>query len=94
MVTAIVLINVQRDAVNETAQKLLDIQGVAEVYSTAGEWDLVAMVRVRTNDDLAEVVTNHLLKITTIVRTETIIAFRAYSSYDLERMFSIGFEEA
>ncbi len=94
MVTAFVLITAQRDAINETAQQILDINGVAEVYSTAGEWDLVAVVRVKSNDALAEVVTNRLLKITTILRSQTIIAFRAYSSYDLERMFSIGLEDA
>ena len=93
MVTAVVLINVKRDAINETAEALLELPGVAEVYSVAGDWDLVAMLRVRTNEQLADLVTKQLLKLQGIVRTNTLIAFRAYSHYDLERMFSIGFEE-
>ncbi len=93
MVTAIVLVNVRRDAVNETAEALVEIDGVAEVYSVAGPWDLVAMVRARTNDQMAEVVTGHMLRLGGIEKTTTLIAFRAYSRHDLERMFSIGMEE-
>ncbi len=93
MVTGIVLANVRRDAVNHTAQALLELKGVAEVYSVAGEWDLAVIIRVRTNEELAELVTNHLLKLDGIQRTTTLIAFRTYSNYDLERMFSVGFEE-
>lgn len=93
MVNAIILLNVKRDAINETAQALIDMKGVTEVYSIAGEWDLSVMIRVARNEDLADLVTNHLLKLDGIVRSTTLIAFRAYSNYDLERMFSIGFEE-
>lgn len=92
MVNALVLIKVRRDAVNETAQALLELQGVAEVYSVAGKWDLVAMVRAKSNEELADLVTQHLLRIDSIQKTETLIAFRAYSNYDLERMFSIGLD--
>jgi len=93
MVTAFILVNARRDAVNETAQDLLNLSGVTEVYSTAGEWDLISVVRVKTNDELAELVTNHMLKLEGIVKTQTVIAFRAYSEYDLERMFGLGLEE-
>lgn len=93
MVTAFVLVNARRDAVNETAQALLRLPGVTEVYSTAGEWDLISVVRVKTNDELAELVTNHMLKLEGIVKTQTVIAFRAYSEYDLERMFGLGMEQ-
>ncbi len=93
MVTAIVLANVRRDAINETAQALLQLHGVAEVYSVAGDWDLVAIVRVTGNDQLADLVTGHMLKLEGILKTATLIAFRAYSRFDLERMFSLGFEE-
>lgn len=93
MVTAFILVNARRDAVNETAQDLLGLAGVTEVYSTAGDWDLICVVRVKTNDELAELVTNHMLKLEGIVKTQTIIAFRAYSEYDLERMFGLGLEE-
>ena len=93
MVTAIVLVNVARDAVNETAEALTKIKGVTEVYSVAGPWDLVAVIRVRTSEQMADVVTNHMLKLDKIAKTTTLIAFRAYSKHDLDRMFSIGFEE-
>ncbi|MFP4027834.1 MAG: Lrp/AsnC family transcriptional regulator [Candidatus Brocadiia bacterium] len=93
MVTAFVLINARRDMVPETAEALTDLDGVAEVYSVAGEYDLIAVIRVATNEELAELVTEHMLKLQGIARTETLIAFRAYSSYDLERMFSIGLEK-
>ena len=92
MVTAIILANVKRNAINETAQTLLGIPGVAEVYSIAGEWDLAIIVRAKENEQLAELVTNHLLKIEDIVKTTTLLGFKAYSNYDLDRMFSIGFE--
>ncbi len=92
MVTAFILVNARRDAVNETAQALLGLAGVTEVYSTAGEWDLISVVRVKTNDELADLVTNHMLKLEGIVKTQTVIAFRAYSEYDLERMFGLGLE--
>jgi len=93
MVTAFVLITVRRDMVPETAEALTDLDGVAEVYSVAGQYDLVAVIRVRTNEQLAELVTEHMLKLEGIQKTETLIAFRAFSTYDLERMFAIGMDE-
>lgn len=90
MVNAIVLLNVERDKVNEVAEKLADIRGVSEVYSVAGRYDLVALIRVKSNEDLAEVVTDHMRKLKGILKTETMLAFRAYSRHDLERIFSIG----
>ncbi|MBN1807706.1 MAG: Lrp/AsnC ligand binding domain-containing protein [Planctomycetes bacterium] len=93
MVNAIVLINVRRDCVDETAETLSRLNGVAEIYSVAGEYDLVAIIRTNTNEQLAKLVTKHMLKVEGIVRTNTLVAFRAYSRYDLERLFSIGFEE-
>jgi len=93
MVTAIVLVNAHRGKVNETAQELVDLDGVAEVYSVAGPYDLAVIIRVSTNDELAELVTNQMIKMQGIEKTTTLIAFRAYSKYDLERMFSIGIEK-
>jgi DNA-binding Lrp family transcriptional regulator len=90
MVTAIVLLSVARARVGEVADKLASTEGIAEVYSVAGRYDLVAMVRVRTNDELAEVVTNRMQKIDGIEMTETLIAFRAFSRVDLEGVFSLG----
>ena len=93
MVSAVVLLDVQRDRINEVAQKLVEIEGVSEVYSVAGQVDLVVIVRVKSNDELADVVTRELLKMPGILKSETLIAFRVLSRYDLERMFSIGLEE-
>jgi len=92
MVSAFVLMTIERNQINEVAEALLKIEGVSEVYSVAGQYDLVAVIRVKTNDDLAEVVTNHMLRIKRILSSQTLIAFRAYSQHDLERMFSIGLE--
>ena len=92
MVTAIVLINVKRSAINETAAALTQLDGVTEVYSVAGQWDLVAMIRAKDNEQLADIVTGHMLKLDGITHTATLVAFRAYSQYDLERMFGIGME--
>jgi len=92
MITAIVLIQGERDKLPETAAAIADVEGVAEVYSVAGDYDLVAIIRVREHDELAEVVTGQLLKMGGIVRTNTLIAFKSYSRRDLERMWEIGLE--
>jgi len=89
MVTAIVLLDVEREKINDVAETLADVTGVSEVFSIAGEHDLAVIVRVKDNDGLAEVVTGHLLKIAGIKKSETLIAFRVYSKHDLERMFSL-----
>jgi len=90
MVNAIVLLRVQRDKVNDVAEALADMKGVSEVYSVSGRYDLVAIVRVKNNDDLSDTVTNHMRKLSGILVTETMLAFRAYSRHDLDSMFSIG----
>jgi DNA-binding Lrp family transcriptional regulator len=90
MVTAIVLLSVARARVTEVADKLASTEGIAEVYSVAGRYDLVAMVRVRTNEELADIVTNRMQRIDGIEGTETLIAFRTYSKVDLEGVFSLG----
>ncbi|HYA38204.1 MAG TPA: Lrp/AsnC ligand binding domain-containing protein [Candidatus Methylomirabilis sp.] len=90
MVSAIVLINTERSKVNDVADALANIKGITEVYSVAGEYDLVAIIRVPDNEAMADVVTNRMLKVSGIIKTETLIAFRAYSKHDLESMFSIG----
>ena len=92
MVTAIVLINARRTLIGETAQALVNLNGISEVYSVAGEYDLIAIIRVRTNEEMAEVITNSLLKLEGIEKTTTLIAFRAYSRHDLESMFSLGMQ--
>ncbi len=92
MITAIVLIQGERDKLPETAEKLADMPGVKEVYSVAGDYDLVAIVRVKEHEELADVVTKHLLKMEGIARTNTLIAFKSFSKADLERMWEIGLE--
>lgn len=92
MVSAVVLLGLQRDKINEVAQQLVAMDGVTEVYSVAGQYDLVAVIRVKDNDALAELVTGRMLKVGGILRSETLIAFRVLSRYDLERMFSVGTE--
>jgi DNA-binding Lrp family transcriptional regulator len=93
MVTAIVLLQVQRDLINEVAEQIIEFKGVSEVYSIAGRFDLVAIIRVKDNEGLAEVVTSQMLKVKGIINSETLIAFRVFSKYDLENMFSIGLDK-
>src|SRR5512147_2503926 len=90
MVTALVLLKVARDKVNSVAETLADMDGITEVDSVAGRYDLTVIIRVRDNDQLAELVTNHMLKVEGILKSETLIAFRVHSRHDLESMFSIG----
>lgn len=92
MVSAVVLINVQRGQVNETAQSLLEIEGVAEVYSVTGEYDLVALLRLHKYEDLADVVTNRMVQLSGITRTNTLMAFQCYSKADLQQAWDIGVE--
>lgn len=89
MVTFIVLLNVKRDKINDLAEHLASLPEVSEVYSVTGNYDLVAIVRARTNDDVAELVTRRLGSIDGIEKTDTMLAFKAYSRHDLETMFSI-----
>jgi DNA-binding Lrp family transcriptional regulator len=90
MVSAIVLLNAARNKINAVAEKLAEMDGISEVFSVAGEYDLAAIIRVKDNDGLAELVTNRMLKIEGITKSETLIAFKVYSKHDLEAMFSIG----
>ncbi len=92
MITAIVNISCAVDRIPEVGQEVADIEGVSEVYSVAGDVDLVAMVRVRKHEDLAEVIAGRLNKVAGITSTQTLIAFQAYSKHDLEATFSLGLE--
>lgn len=94
MVTAIVHINADVDRIPEVAQMIAELDGVSEVYSITGEYDLLAMVRVAGYEEIAEVVPGRLNKVPGVQRTETHIAFRTYSRHDLEAAFSIGLNEA
>ena len=90
MVNAIVLINVDRGHVNEVAERLVSLDGVTEVFSVAGRYDLVAVLRTPTNERIADLVTREIMDIERIADTQTLLAFKVFSNFDLERMFSIG----
>lgn len=90
MLVAFVLIDAEPARVAALATELADVEGVAEVYSVAGECDLIAIVRVRHHDDLAEVVTGRIGALNGIVETRTMVAFKAYSARDLDAMWDVG----
>jgi DNA-binding Lrp family transcriptional regulator len=92
MITAIVNINAAVDRIPEVAQAIAELEGVSEVYSVAGDVDLVALVRVRRHEDLADIIAGRLNKVEGVLATQTLIAFQAYSKHDLESTFSLGIE--
>jgi DNA-binding Lrp family transcriptional regulator len=94
VITAIVLIDCATDSIPEVAQNLADLPGVSEVYSVAGNVDLIAVVRVREFEQVAEVIAGSISKVPGVVNTESHIAFRAYSRHDLEEAFAIGLADA
>ena len=94
MITAIVLVHVDIDRIPEVAEAIADIDGVSEVYSVTGGADLIAMVRVREHEALADVIADRLSKVSGVRGTETHIAFRTYSRHDLEAAFSLGVEDS
>jgi DNA-binding Lrp family transcriptional regulator len=93
MVTALVLINTERGTVSQTAQELLDLEHVVEVYSVAGQYDLVAIVQVKEYDQMARAVSDQIGAIATITHTTTLMAFRSYSAELLERQWGVGLAE-
>jgi DNA-binding Lrp family transcriptional regulator len=92
VLTAFVLINATPDRIAELATEMADVEGVAEVYSVTGDWDLLAVVRVRHHDEIADVVTKHIVELDGILHTTTMIAFKAYSRHDLESMWGLGLD--
>ncbi len=92
MITAIVFIKADVDRIPEVAEKIAGIEAVSEVFSVTGKIDLIALVRVRNHDDLAQVVPEGINKVPGVRSTETHVAFRTYSRHDLEAMFSIGMD--
>jgi DNA-binding Lrp family transcriptional regulator len=93
MLTAVILVKSTREGLTTLGPRLADVDGIAEVYTVTGEWDFVAIVRVREHDDLAQVVTQRLTKIDGIERTQTMVAFQQFSAHDLEAMFGLGIED-
>lgn len=90
MVTAIVFVKAEVAAIPEVAEAIAGLDGVSEVYSVTGAIDLIALVRVADHEQVAQVVTEHLNRVAGVLSTETHIAFRAYSTHDLEAAFSLG----
>lgn len=92
MVTAIVMIKAETGLVPETATSVAALEGISEVYSVTGEWDLIAIARVARHEDLADLIPGRLNKVQGVLNTETHTAFRAYSAVDLDAAFALGLE--
>jgi DNA-binding Lrp family transcriptional regulator len=90
MTHAIVLIEAERDELATLGSTLADMEGVGAAYSVTGEWDFVAMVHVRRHEQLAEVVAHGIATLPGVVRTQTMVAFEAFSNHDLEALFDVG----
>jgi DNA-binding Lrp family transcriptional regulator len=90
VITAIVQIRCSRDLIPQTAEAIAEIKGVAEVYSVSGDYDLMAIIKVKEYDEIAQLVTEQFVRIPGIVRTNTISAFRVYSRADREAGFTLG----
>ena len=88
---AFVLISTSKGTIDETAQSLIKMQNISEVFSVAGDWDLVAVVRIKNSEQLPILINKKILKIDGVEKTTTLIAFQVFCKEDLERMFSIGF---
>ena len=93
MLTAFILVKSSRDGLASLGPHLADIEGIAEVYTVTGEWDFIAIARVREHEELAKVVTQRLAQLEGIERTQTMVAFQQFSAHDLEAMFGLGLED-
>ncbi len=93
MLTAFILVKSSREGLTSLGPHLADIEGIAEVYTLTGEWDFIAIARVREHDELARVVTQRLTQLDGIQRTQTMVAFQQFSAHDLEAMFGLGLED-
>lgn len=91
-VTALVLMEIERGKVDVVAQELLKLDGVSEVFSVAGQYDVVALLRTPTNEQIADLVTARIRDLPFILKTQTLMAFKTFSREDMDRMFSIGNE--
>ena len=92
MITAIVMIKAEVDRIPDAAEAIAALAGVEETYSVTGEWDLIAVVKVQVHEDLADLIPGRLNKVPGVLHTETHIAFRTYSSRDLDAAFSLGLD--
>jgi len=90
MTHAIVLIEADRDALGTLGGELADLDGVGAAYSVTGDWDFVAILNVPRHEQLAELVTGRIANLNGVSRTQTMVAFEAFSKHDLEALFSVG----
>jgi len=90
MTHAIVLIEADRDALATLGGELADLEGVGAAYSVTGDWDFVAILNVPRHEQLAELVTGRIAGLEGVSRTQTMVAFEAFSKHDLEALFSVG----
>jgi DNA-binding Lrp family transcriptional regulator len=93
MINVFVFIQSERHSINQVVQNLFEIDGVSEIYSVTGDFDIIAILRVKTHEQISKIVTEDILNIPNIIKTDTHIAFKAYSKQDLEAMWSIGIEK-
>ncbi len=90
MVTGIVLVNVERPQLRQVINDMMAIDGVSEVYAVAGEYDLVVMIRVKTNAELAEIIATKMTRdIRGIVHTKTLVTLESQAKIDLEQVFNL-----
>jgi len=90
MINAIILINAERTEINSVAEKLVSLSGITEVYSVSGRFDLVAVIRLPHADDLAELMTEKMIKVEGITKTDSMVAFKTFSQNDIAGMFELG----
>ena len=90
MINAIILINAERTKINSVAEQLVSLNGISEVYSVSGRFDLVAVIRLPHADDLADLMTEQVIKVDGIIKTESMVAFKTISKSDLAGMFELG----
>ena len=90
MINAIILINAERTKINSVGEQLVNLKGITEVYSVSGRFDLVAIIRLPHNDDLAELITEKVTKVEGIIKTESMVAFKTLTKQDVAGMFELG----
>lgn len=90
MISAIILINAENTKINSVAEQLVSLKGITEVYSVSGRFDLVAIIRLPHNEDLAELMTEQVTKVEGIVKTESMVAFKTLTRQDLAGMVEFG----
>jgi DNA-binding Lrp family transcriptional regulator len=93
LITAIVLLKADVHSIPETGQAIAELPAVSEVYSVAGPWDLVAIVRVHSQEELGNTITQQIDRIPGIAASETLLGLQVFSRHDLERLFSLGYEQ-